>query len=310
MRRVSPRRVCAISIDLDEIHHYHAIHGLAAPAPAAAHQVYDCALGRYGDLAAAERIPLTLFAVGCDLSRAENGRALRAVAEQGHEIANHSFDHWYDLSRRPRAEMHSQIARAADAIQAQTGARPTGFRAPGYVMSDALYGAAAELGVRYSSSLFPCPYYYVAKLAKLGALRLRGRSSESIASGAEMLLSPRTPYHVGQPYWRAGPGLLELPIQVTPWLRLPVFGTSLMLLGPELARRLVRGLARESFVNLELHGIDLLDASDQLSELAPHQFDLRVPVERKRQTLSAVIDELRTLGFGFARLDEVASSLQ
>ena len=306
---MSARRVCAISVDLDEIHHYYAIHGLAPPAPVAAHQVYDCALGRYGELAAAERIPLTLFAVGGDLRRAESGRALRALAEQGHEIANHSFDHWYDLSRRPRAEMHSQIARAADAIHEQTGVRPTGFRAPGYVMSEDLYGAAAELGVRYSSSLFPCPYYYAAKLAKLGALWLRGRSSESIASGAEMLLSPRAPYHIGHPYWRTGPGMLELPIQVTPWLRLPVFGTSLMLLGPDLARRLVRGLAGQPFVNLELHGIDLLDASDQLAQLAPHQFDLRIPVARKQQTLGAVIDELRQLGFGFERLDEVARSL-
>ena len=302
-------RVCAISVDLDEIHHYYAIHALAAPAPAARHRVYDCALGRYRDWAAAERVPLTLFAVGSDLSRPENGRTLRALAEQGHELGNHSFDHWYDLSRQSRAEMHSQIARAGDAIQAHTGTRPTGFRAPGYVMSDELYGTLAELGLRYSSSLFPCPYYYLAKLAKLGALALRGKASESIASGAEMLLSPRTPHHIGHPYWRAGAGMLELPIQVTPWLRLPVFGTSLMLLGPRLARQLVRRLARQPFINLELHGIDLLDASDQLAELAPHQFDLRISRERKGQTLCAVVDELKKLGFAFERLDQVARRL-
>ncbi len=303
-------RVCAISVDLDEIHHYYAIHGLAAPSPAAAHQVYGCALSRFRDVAAAERIPLTLFAVGNDLERAEKGRALRELAESGHEIANHSHDHWYDLSRRPRDEMRQQIERASSTIAACTGTQPSGFRAPGYVMSDELYGALAELGVAYSSSVFPCPYYYFAKLAKLGALWLRGKASESIAAGAQMLLAPRTPYHVGQPYWRAGSGLLELPIQVTPTARLPVFGTSLMLLGPQRARALARSLAQQELVNLELHGIDLLDADDHLSELAPHQFDLRVPLERKWQTLSAVVDELRALGFSFQRLDEVARSLQ
>jgi peptidoglycan/xylan/chitin deacetylase (PgdA/CDA1 family) len=302
-------RVCAISVDLDEIHHYYAIHGLAAPGPVAAHQVYGCALSRFRDFAAAERIPLTLFAVGSDLDRAENGRALRELAERGHEIANHSFDHWYDLSRRSRDEMREQVERASAAISAHTGARPSGFRAPGYVMSDELYGALAELGVGYSSSVFPCPYYYLAKLAKLGALWLRGKASESIAAGAQMLLAPRRPYHVGQPYWRAGSGLLELPIQVTPHARLPVFGTSLMLLGPQRARALVRSLAQQELVNLELHGIDLLDAHDQLSDLAPQQFDLRVPLERKWQTLAAVVDELRSLGFSFQRLDEVARSL-
>jgi peptidoglycan-N-acetylglucosamine deacetylase len=306
---VSGPRVCAISVDLDEIHHYFAIHGLAAPAPAAAHPIYDVALARYRDFAASERIPLTLFAVGNDLERAQNGSTLRSFAELGHEIGNHSFDHWYDLSRRPRAQMREQLGRASDAIRAHTGAAPRGFRAPGYVMSDELYAALAEQGVAYSSSLFPCPAYYFAKLAKLTALRLRGRGSRSIATGPAVLLAARTPHRVGQPYWRAGSGIVELPIQVTPWLRLPVIGTSLMLLGPERARRLVRGLARESFVNLELHGIDLLDAADQLAELAPHQFDLRVPVQRKLDTLAAVVQELRSHGFGFTRLDAVAAQL-
>src|SRR5687767_3850168 len=74
-RRMSPRRVCAISVDLDEIHHYYAIHGLAAPAAPAAHQVYDTALARYRDFASAERLPLTLFVVGSDVARSENALA-------------------------------------------------------------------------------------------------------------------------------------------------------------------------------------------------------------------------------------------
>lgn len=305
---MSPRRVCAISVDLDELHHYYAIHGLAAPAAPAAHQVYDTALARYRDFARAERLPLTLFVVGSDLARGQNAAALRALAGEGHELGNHTLDHRYELSRLPRAQMREQVAGAADALAHATGVRPTGFRAPGYVTSDELYAVLAELDVRYSSSVFPCPYYYVAKLAKLGELRLRGRRSQSIASGPQLLWAPRTPYRTGQPYWRAGAGVLELPIQVTPRLRLPVIGTSLMLLGPQRARRLVRGLVHEPFINLELHGLDLLDAHDQLSELAPHQLDLRVSLERKWQTLSAVVAELRAHGFAFERLDQVASA--
>jgi hypothetical protein len=299
-------RVCALSVDLDEIHHYYAIHGLPPPAPTVRHRVYDVALGRYRDFARAYRLPLTLFTVGSDLSREGNGAKLAALAGLGHELANHSFDHFYDLSRRSREEVLDQINRANDAIFEQTGQRPRGFRAPGYVMSDGVYEAVAASGLSYSSSVFPCPYYYFAKLAKLGELRLRGRSSESIQSGPEVLLAPRSPYRVGRPYWRSGQGILELPIQVTPRFRLPVFGTSLMLLGPSLVRRLARSLANEGFINLELHGIDLLDEADGLAELASHQFDLRLSLERKWQTLAALVEELRTLGFGFVRLDEAA----
>jgi peptidoglycan/xylan/chitin deacetylase (PgdA/CDA1 family) len=300
-------RVCALSIDLDEIHHYYAIHGLTPPAPGAAHCVYDIALARYRDFARAHRVPLTFFTVGADLQRVGNGARLAELSALGHELANHSFDHWYDLSRRPREQILSQIMRANEAIFEHTGQRAGGFRAPGYVMNDTVYEAVAEAGLAYSSSVFPCPYYYVAKLGKLAELSLRGRGSESIATGPAVLLAPRKPYRIGKPYWRRGEGILELPIQVTPRLRLPVFGTSLMLLGPDLARRLARSLARQSFVNIELHGVDLLDCHDRLSALAPHQFDLQFSLERKWQTLSAVVEELRSIGFGFVRLDEAAS---
>ncbi len=212
-------RVCAISVDLDEIHHYYAIHGLGPPPPAAAHQVYDTALARYRDFASAERLPLSLFAVGADLARAESGDVLRRLAELGHEIGNHIFDHNYNMSRGTPPEIASQITQASEAIFASTGARPSGVRAPGYVMSDEVYAAVADAGLSYSSSVFPCPYYYLAKLAKLGELRLRGRSSGSIQSGPAVLLAPLVPYRVGRPYWRAGQGVLELPIGVTPWLR-------------------------------------------------------------------------------------------
>ena len=298
-------RVCAISVDLDEIHHYYAIHGLT-PSGAAAHQVYDTALARYRDFASVAHLPLTLFAVGADLARAESAATLRELAQHGHEIGNHSFDHWYDLSRRPREQIDNQIGQTNDAISACTGQKPSGFRAPGYVMSDEVYAAVAAAGLGYSSSVFPCPSYYLAKFAKLAELRLRGRGSESILSGPAVLLAPRAPYRVGRPYWRAGSGVLELPIGVTPRLRLPVIGTSLMLAGPNWARRLVRGLIGQSFVNLELHGIDLLDQNDQLSELGRHQLDLRIPLERKWQTLLAVVDELRAADYEFVRLDEAA----
>jgi peptidoglycan/xylan/chitin deacetylase (PgdA/CDA1 family) len=300
-------RICAISVDLDEIRHYYAIHGLtpAAEDPGA-HAVYDCALPRYRDFARSEAIPLTLFAVGADLLRPQNGPILRAFAAAGHEIGNHSFDHLYDLSRRPAQEIRVQVASANDILERHTGQRPVGFRAPGYVMSDAVYAALAEAGMQYSSSWFPCPYYYLAKLAALGGQKLRGRASRSIVDSPRMLVARREPHRVGEPYHRVGHGVLELPIQVTRGLRLPFFGTSLTLLGEKLARRMARSLVGQSFINLELHGVDLLDEHDQLQALAPYQFDLRIALERKWAVLGGVVAELRAAGYSFVRLDEAA----
>jgi peptidoglycan-N-acetylglucosamine deacetylase len=301
------RRLCAISVDLDEIRHYFAIHGLAAEGPAA-HAVYERALVRFRDFAGGERLPLTLFVVGEDLERAENGSRLAALAELGHELGNHTYDHLYDLTRRAAPEIEAQIERANETIVAHTGQRPSGFRAPGYTMSDAVYRALVATGMAYSSSVFPCPYYYAAKVAVIAALRLSGKTSSSIVSSPGVLIAPRTPYRVGEPYFRAGAGVLELPIGVTPRLRLPFIGTSLTALGPTLARRLARSLVGQELINLELHGVDLLDRHDGLAALAAHQLDLRVPLARKWDVLSAVVTELRAAGYDFVRLDEAASA--
>lgn len=302
------KRACAISVDLDEMRHYYAIHGLAIARSEAraAHAVYDVALPRFGDLARDLDLPLTFFAVGADMERAESAQRLLQLAREGHEIANHSFDHLYDLTRRSRVQIKDQIVRASDTLAEHTGQRPRGFRAPGYVMNDDVYAALREAGIEYSSSIFPCPHYYFAKLVKLAALRWRGRESRSIVDQPRVLTAPTAPYRVGEPYWVRGSGLLELPIQVTPVLRLPFIGTSLTLLGPRKAVWLTRMLIGRPFINLELHGVDLLDEHDHQEALAPHQFDLRIPMSRKRETLRAVVDTLRGAGYAFVRLDEAA----
>jgi peptidoglycan/xylan/chitin deacetylase (PgdA/CDA1 family) len=136
--------LCSVSVDLDEIPNYFAIHGLTPP-EAAANAVYDLALGRLRDFATANRIPLTLFAIGADVRREENARGLRAMAELGHEIANHSLDHRYELTRLTEVEMRLQVAGAIEILSEKTGTKPSGFRAPGYTTTDALYRVPAVL---------------------------------------------------------------------------------------------------------------------------------------------------------------------
>jgi len=104
-----------------------------------------------------------------------------------------------------------------------------------------------------------------------------------------------------------GTGVCELPIQVTRRGRLPFIGTALSLAGPTGARMLARGVAGEPFVNLELHGIDALDASDGLQELAKHQRDLRVPWGKKLDAIGAAVKLLQTRGYACVRMDELAA---
>jgi peptidoglycan-N-acetylglucosamine deacetylase len=302
------QRLACVSVDLDEIHHYEAIHGLGPASPS--HAVYDLAVPRFEAFSAAAGLPLTFFVVGEDVERPANKQTLERLTSAGHELGNHSWRHRYDLTLLSSEQMRSEVERGARAIEAATGVRPSGFRAPGYLLNDRLARVLEACAVSYDSSVFPCPTYYAAKLAALAAHRLRGRASRSLVDSPKVLLAPRTPYRIGSPYFRRGRGLLELPIQVTPGLRLPVIGTALTLAGPTLAGWLLAQVAHEPFVNLEFHGMDLLEVGDGLRALARYQPDLNVPLAKKRAALRSVVELLRARGFRFVRLDQAARSFQ
>lgn len=302
-------RLCAVSVDLDEIPNYYAIHGRTHAELAGATAVYDVAVPRLGALARSLDIPLTLFAVGRDLSRSAAADELRRAVEAGHSVGNHTQSHLYDLTRRGRAEIAREIDEGTTAIERATGVRPRGFRAPGYTITDEVFSMLPGLGYRWDSSVFPCPAYMAAKDAAIAMYGLLGRPSRSIVDTPAVLTAPTRPYRIGKPYWRPGEGLWELPIQVTRGLRLPYIGTSLMLAGPDRSRWLTRGVIGEPLVNLELHGIDVLDQHDGLEQLAESQRDLRVPRARKEDTLAAIVEQLRAAGYAFVTLDEAAERI-
>lgn len=302
-------RLAALSVDLDEVACYASIHGLEAPSERAANAIYDRALPRFLELFGELDVPATFFVIGTDVDRDENRDSLERAAALGHELANHSHHHLYDLTQRPIETLHAEVRGGADAIERACGRRPVGFRSPGYTTNDALLGALREQGYLYDSSVFPCPAYYGAKAAALGLIRARGRQSHSILDDPRVLSAPADPYRVGRPYWRRDHGLLELPIGVTRDAtgRLPYIGTFLALAGErgsEVLTRLVRG---RPLVNLELHGIDLADASlDGLSFLQPHQPDLRRSRAEKDACLRAAVAELKRAGYRFVTLEAAA----
>ena len=305
----APLRLAAVSVDLDEVDCYAAIHDAPRPADASPHAIYQHALPRFERLFAEEGIPATFFAVGRDAERAEGAAALARLHAAGHEVGNHSWRHPYDLTRLPAAQRAEQIDRGAEAIAAACGQVPRGFRAPGYTVDDDLLDLLATRGYQYDSSVFPCPPYYLAKAVAMGLMRLSGRRSRSVLDDPRVLTAPADPYRVGRPYWRRGTGMLELPVAVarTPLGRVPVIGTSLVLAGARGARWLVRSIVGRPLVNLELHGIDLADAeADGLQWLRPHQPDLRRPLRAKLAALRAAIEALREAGYSFVTLSEAA----
>jgi peptidoglycan/xylan/chitin deacetylase (PgdA/CDA1 family) len=309
----SADRLCCVSVDLDAIACYYRIHALPGAPPASVRfAILRRCLPRFAELFARHGVRATFFVVGADLGDDAEGRAaLAALARNGHELASHTHTHPYDFIRLGAARIADEIDRAHAAIGDCAGTPPVGFRAPGYEISAAAIEVLQARGYRYDSSVFPSVPYYGAKAAVMGVMRVAGRASGSMLGNPRVLLAPRVPYRpaAGAPYRAGGAGILELPIAVTPFTRLPVIGTSLILAPGWLRTRMVAAALRDRLFNLELHGIDLADATgdDMPAVLVARQPDLRRPLADKLAAFDDTLSAARAAGARFVPLAEAAS---
>ncbi len=294
-------RLLSISIDVDPIPCYYRIHGLG-PAPDELRDlIIRRCVPRFAEWLARRKIAATFFLVGEDLDVGVLGaraRAARAMCQElhaeGHELANHSHAHPYEMARLGEDAVAREIG-ATDAILRELTGKPVlGFRAPGYDLSVTMLAELARRGYLYDSSIFPAPAYYAAKAAVMAVRAIAGTPSGAVMTDPRALLAPANPYRPAMhaPWRRGQAPLVELPIGVTPFARIPAIGGALVIAPPWVRDRVVAAMDRRRFFNLELHGIDLADAdADGIpGELVAKMSDLRRPLADKLAALDAVLD--------------------
>jgi peptidoglycan/xylan/chitin deacetylase (PgdA/CDA1 family) len=317
------RPSCAISIDLDSIACYYRIYGLGKPPPELEHVILERALPRASNLFASRGIHVTWFVVGRDADadaslpdravRAANAQRLKALAQHGDELGNHSYSHPYDLARLAPDVVDAEIAGCDRVLRAIFNKGVRGFRAPGYDVSASMLESLARRGYRYDSSIFPAPGYYAVKAAVMGALALLRRPSGAVMTDPRALAAPPDPYRPSMTApWRRGQApLVELPVAVTPWARVPAIGNWLILAPAPIRKRLVAQMAHRRFFNFELHGLDFADAEKDgiPGELVSRQADLRVPIADKLARLESILDDLAER-WELVTLGEVAADVQ
>jgi hypothetical protein len=313
---------CAVSIDLDGLPCYYRIHGLGVAPPELEHTILERALPRAANLFSKRGMHVTWFVVGRDADaeaalpdhpqRVANAQRLKTLLEYGDELGNHSYSHPYELARLDAKVVDDEIANC-DRVLRAIGATPRGFRAPGYDLSASMLESLAKRGYRYDSSVFPAPGYYAAKAAVMAALAIARQPSGAVLTNPLALAAPTDPYRpaMTSPWRRGQSPLVELPIAVTPWTRLPAIGTTLIVAPPMIRAAILSAMASREFFNFELHGIDFADAEKDgiPGELVARQADLRVSIEDKLARLEAILDELGKTR-KFATLADVAVDVQ
>lgn len=163
---------------------------------------------------------ITFMVVGQDAAQPANREALTALAAAGHEIGNHSFHHEPWMQYEPVDKLVDELLSAEEAITVATGARPIGFRGPGFCSSPALLRALCRLDYQYDASLLPSIlgplarryYLWTAKMDPAECRKraeLFGRWRDGLSSLCPFL-------------WRTSAGeILEIPVSTIPVLRVP-----------------------------------------------------------------------------------------
>lgn len=107
------------------------------------------------DLLASHGIRATFFVLGRVAEAFPS--LIRTVHAEGHEIASHGYGH-ESLGRLTPQLFREDVSRSAAVLADVVGERPVGYRAPAFSIVDSTRWAGpimAELGFRYSSSIFP-----------------------------------------------------------------------------------------------------------------------------------------------------------
>lgn len=92
-----------------------------------------------------KNVPATFFVVGYRVNHAPD--VVRAIADGGHLLGNHSFWHRYMDTVSP-VRLAWEIAATNEAIEAAAGVTPSWFRAPAGRLDDRVSGALAQAGMR------------------------------------------------------------------------------------------------------------------------------------------------------------------
>ena len=269
---MTARPMASLSLDLDNLWSYMKTHGdqdwESAPS------YLDLVVPRFLQVLDRHKLKMTVFIVGRDADDPVNAAALKSIVDAGHEVGNHSYRHEPWLHLYSREAINTDLARTEDAIERVTGVKPTGFRGPGYSLSEDVLNVLLDRGYAFDCSTFPTfigplarAYYFMNSRLSTEQRDDRKRLFGTVREG----LRPLTPYqwHLREQQ------LLEIPVTTMPLLRAPFHFSYLHWLA-KFNETLANGYYRVALSacrlrqvepSLLLHPLDFL-GGDDVSELS------------------------------------------
>ncbi len=212
------RPLASLSLDLDNKWSYLKTHGNERWRDFPSY--FDLVVPRVLQVLDHHNLKISFFIVGQDAALEKNKEALTSLVAAGHELGNHSFHHEPWLHLYSDEEIHDELRKAHDAITAATGCAPSGFRGPGFSLSQGTLNAVQSLGYRYDATSFP---NILNPLARAYFFMKSDLSAEEREKRKALFGTVWDAFKPVGPYrWQTDGGtLLELPVTTLPLFRIP-----------------------------------------------------------------------------------------
>lgn len=223
---------------------------------------YHKFLPRFLDICDQYNIKATFFIVGKHALNKKNKAMLKKLVEKGHEIANHSMNHFKQLALLSRKEIEAEIVMADDILSDIIGKPIVGFRAPGYVVNKKIISILIDKGYHYDSSLLPSTIYNATKLLyKLFSIK-KDLNIQDLRS----CFAPITPFHPNSKkiYKKtAHNSFIEIPVNVIPFIRFPFVSTAFSIIKYNMVQSCYYFVKRSGqLLNYNLHDSEFISYSD------------------------------------------------
>jgi hypothetical protein len=227
------------------------------------------------------QIRSTLFMVGNDFKDPANHGIITSMAASGHEVANHTMTHAQGFRLLSPEEKEAEIAGMEEICEQITGRRPRGFRSPGWNISDDALPILKRRGYLYDSSIHPTSLMPLLKFLHWRSMYSRNRTERTTMGHLKYMIAPIEPYHTSMRSFssRGSDGIMEFPLTVMPFIRLPFFATFLLATGLALFRttyKLLKAMACP--IQFQFHLSDFVDyGHPDFADQVPEKNGVYVP---------------------------------
>ncbi len=261
--------LASLSLDLDNLWSYMKTHGDRGWESFPSY--LDLVVPRVLEFLEKRGLKITFFVVGQDAALEVNQAAIRSLADAGHEIGNHSFNHEPWLHLYSEQQIESELSRTEEQLERVTGQKTIGFRGPGYSLSLSVLRVLTRRGYQYDASTLPT---FLGPLARAYYFMTTKLSPEEKANRKLLFGQLRDGLRPLRPYrWSidgVNDGLIEIPVTTMPIFRIPFHVSYILYLyrfSPVVAHiyfRLAMILCRltRTHPSLLLHPLDFLGGDD------------------------------------------------